>query len=131
MFEGECWGERWSRSRMSWHGGEERRGGWAIRTMHEKKEKCQKEKNEGWMDWFCCFCCWPGSWVLRDSPRPPNELFSSLLIYFCSLFNQLPMSKLRPFSFPFVSRIPLALLFFRFHVPLSWIYHEAPEGSSV
>jgi len=39
---------------------------------------------------------WLGSWVLGNSRRPPNELFSSLPIYFCSLFNQPPLVTLRP-----------------------------------
>lgn len=34
---------------------------------------------------------------LGNSRRPPNELFSSLPIYFCSLFNQLPpLAVIRP-----------------------------------
>jgi len=42
---------------------------------------------------------WLGSWVLGNSRRPPNELFSSLPIYFCSLFNQPLLATLRPPSF--------------------------------
>ena len=42
---------------------------------------------------------WLGSWVLGNSRRPPNELFSSLPIYFCSLFNQPQLAALRPSSF--------------------------------
>lgn len=42
---------------------------------------------------------WLGSWVLGNSRRPPNELFSSLPIYFCSLFNQPQLATLCPSSF--------------------------------
>lgn len=48
---------------------------------------------------------WSGSWVLRNSRRPPNELFSSLPIYFCSLFNRPPPAMIHLFS----STVPVSL----------------------
>jgi len=56
---------------------------WKEMNRRKKRERRGKrDENEGELAWV--------AWVLGNSRRPPNELFSSLPIYFCSLFNQLP-----------------------------------------
>lgn len=73
------------------------------------KIKIRGRREWRWMVSFWCFSCRSDSWVLTNSARPPNELFSSLPIYFCSLFNQLSTAKPRPSPFH-RSCTPLACL---------------------
>jgi len=68
------------------------------KTKRDKSEegRRERERDESGME---NRRVWLGSWVLGNSRRPPNELFSSLPIYFCSLFNQPQLATLRPSSF--------------------------------
>lgn len=63
----------------------------------EGKWERERERDENGME---SKRVWLGSWVLGNSRRPPNELFSSLPIYFCSLFNQPPTSHSPSFFVP-------------------------------
>lgn len=68
------------------------------KEMNQKKENEREwERDENGME---SKRVWLGSWVLGNSRRPPNELFSSLPIYFCSLFNQPPTSHSPSFFVP-------------------------------
>lgn len=68
----------------------------AKRKEMNQKKKGERERDESGME---NRRVWLGSWVLGNSRRPPNELFSSLPIYFCSLFNQPQLATLHPSSF--------------------------------
>jgi len=55
-----------------------------MNQRKKRERKGERDENEGELAWV--------AWILGNSRRPPNELFSSLPIYFCSLFNQPPSS---------------------------------------
>lgn len=68
-------------------------GAWRC-TCAKRKEMNQKQQGVARRAGRGSRRVWLGSWVLGNSRRPPNELFSSLPIYFCSLFNQPPLVTL-------------------------------------
>lgn len=57
-----------------------------IKRKDEKRKESGMQNREGGFGWIVF------EYSETRARRPPNELFSSLPIYFCSLFNQLPTS---------------------------------------
>lgn len=73
-----------------------RRDSMALYVRQMKRDESEWRRRRGARNGKRERKVWLGSWVLGNSRRPPNELFSSLPIYFCSLFNQPPLAALRP-----------------------------------